>query len=300
MPVWDCADPSPASLRCAAWSRSVGVDPVGSAGGYRGFLLLEIPPPWPRDVADTAEVAALAPLLEGRGLRVQALLGSTGRVVGYLNPLGEDFGGFRLIEAPKGTLSVREAVECVLSSGNAHSDGSVKHLLVCTHGRRDTCCGSLGTRLANALEASGTPPGVRLYRTSHTGGHRFAPTFIVLPEGTLWAYADVSVVKAVLDRAGDFSEVRDHYRGCAGLPTPQSQALEREVLCRVGWSLLDRRRAAYGGPGATTRLVVDGVEAWEAEVTPGRRLPVPDCGRPIEEARKSEVEWVVSGLRLAS
>jgi len=32
-------------------------------------------------------------------------------------------------------------------------------------------------------------------------------------------------------------------------------------------------------------------------VTPGRSFPVPDCGRPRSEAKKSETEWVVSDLR---
>ena len=48
-------------------------------------------------------------------------------------------------------------------------------LLVCTHGGRDRCCGSDGTRLFQALFP---PPGVRVWRTSHTAGHRFAPTAI--------------------------------------------------------------------------------------------------------------------------
>ena len=32
--------------------------------------------------------------------------------------------------------------------------------------------------------------------------------------------------------------------------------------------------------------------AWLAAAA-GRRLAVPDCGRPIDEARKFETEWVV-------
>jgi hypothetical protein len=41
------------------------------------------------------------------------------------------------------------------------------------------------------------------------------------------------------------------------------------------------------------------VSAWEASVVPGRTMPVPDCGRPIEDAKKSETEWEVRGLRQA-
>ena len=51
----------------------------------------------------------------------------------------------------------------------------------------------------------------------------------------------------------------------------------------------------------TVRLTVQPsegpAETWEAAVGRGRTLPVPDCGRPIEEATKSETEWVVEDLR---
>ena len=51
----------------------------------------------------------------------------------------------------------------------------------------DRCCGSLGTALAQELLADPLQLGddVRVWRTSHTGGHRFAPTALVLPQGTV-------------------------------------------------------------------------------------------------------------------
>ena len=124
----------------------------------------------------------------------------------------------------------------------------------------------------------------------------------MLPEGTAWAYADEELVQRVLQREGDAADVADRYRGCAGLSTPAAQALEREVLRRVGWSLFDRPRRGVDLGGGRVRLEVTGaagagsVDAWEADVRPGRMRPVPDCGRPIEEAKKSEHEWVVSGV----
>ena len=54
-------------------------------------------------------------------------------------------------------------------------------VLVCGHGRRDTCCARLGRpvfdALAPHLEAD------RLWQSSHLGGHRFAPNVVVLPAG---------------------------------------------------------------------------------------------------------------------
>lgn len=50
--------------------------------------------------------------------------------------------------------------------------------LVCTHGSRDVCCGTLGPRLAQALRAAGHQ---EVWEVSHIGGHRFAPTLWHLP-----------------------------------------------------------------------------------------------------------------------
>ncbi|HLI24909.1 MAG TPA: sucrase ferredoxin, partial [Acidimicrobiales bacterium] len=175
-------------------------------------------------------------------------------------------------------------------------------VLVCTHGARDRCCGSLGTGLALPLLADpdALGPGVRVWRTSHTGGHRFAPTALVFPGGTAWAYADVDLLRRVVDRQ-DVGAAVAHYRGCAGMATPRLQALERAVLGRVGWGLLDRPRSGDDDGGPTVRLGVDDpAEVWEAEVAVGRRLPVPPCGAPIGAATKSDNEWAVSGLRLVT
>jgi hypothetical protein len=263
-------------------------------------------------VSEIPDVAALGELLEGRGLRVQGLApaGRGGRVVVYLNALTDGFAGFERREADytSGGRQLRDVLAELLDGPSSQFDppapaqsDDVRDLLVCTHGRRDVCCGSLGTELATRLTTSAAvPAGVRPWRTSHTGGHRFAPTFIVLPEATAWAFADAELVDRVLRRRGAIADVVVHYRGCSGLTHPAVQALEREVLRRVGWSLFDCRRSGEFAPDGRTSLSVEQPDgdsvAWVAHVEAGRRLPVPDCGRPISEARKSETEWVVHDL----
>ena len=288
------------SLRCSLWARTQDLDPAGSAGSYSGYLTADIPLPWPRDVSETPEIAALADVLSGSGLRMQATVPTGHRRSATLYELqaGRWTGSLtaRTIEID---TDLSSAVQQLLAGGGAALPG--KDLLVCSHGRRDVCCGSSGTDLAVELARKELPGGARLHRTSHTGGHRFAPTFIVLPEATLWAFADAELVDRVLSRRGDAADVADRYRGCSGLRGARAQVLEREVLREVGWDLLDWPRDGEESDGGTVRLhAVDGAgrhRAWEAEVTPGRVMPVPDCGRPIEEARKTETEWEVHGFR---
>ena len=238
------------AVRCAAWARAEGLDPIGSAGSYRGFLLLEVPLPWPRDVSEMPEVAAVADLLAGRGLRVQALVPAGAgprRAIAYLNPTADHFSGFARREVVCGS-DLRGTLTALLAA----PAGAGRDLLVCTHGGRDVCCGSRGMDLAMRLGDIDMPDGLERWRTSHTGGHRFAPTFVVLPEGTAWAYADTDLVDRVLRRRGDCADVLDRYRGCAGLGGPAVQALEREVL--RGWD--GRCWTSPGGvrPAPTGRL----------------------------------------------
>lgn len=288
------------SLRCSVWARTQDLDPAGTAGSYSGYLTADIPLPWPRDVSEVPEVAALADLLSGSGLRVQATVpaGHKRSATLYERQAGRWTGTMtaRTIDIDTDFSS---AVRDLVAGGGEAVHG--KDLLVCSHGRRDVCCGSSGTDLAMELARNELPDGARLHRTSHTGGHRFAPTFIVLPEATLWAFADAEMVARVLSRRGDAADVADRYRGCSGLHGARVQVLEREVLREVGWDLLDWTRDGEESDGATVRLHAvdrDGrQQAWEAEVTPGRTMPVPDCGRPIEEARKTETEWEVHGFR---
>jgi hypothetical protein len=294
-----------AVLRCSEWSRVQQLDPIGTAGTYRGFLLIEIPLPWPRDIAETAEVVSISDLLADREIRVQALVpeGSARRVTLYENSDPTGFRSFMRTWANVET-TVRDAVVRLLGGQHGADEGPVRDLLVCTHGRRDRCCGSLGTTLSAELGAragSASSPldgAVHTWRTSHTGGHRFAPTVIVLPEGTAWAYADADLIDRVLQRRGDVAEVVDRYRGCAGLTNPGVQALEREALRAMGWSLLQCRRTGTDLGGGRQELTVslpDGrVDVWTAKVDVGRTLPLPECARPLSSTSKSVKELVIN------
>ena len=89
-------------------------------------------------------------------------------------------------------------------------------LLICTHGKRDVCCGQSGTalyaELCSRLDQGAAPDAAqgavqdgviskyRLWRTSHTGGHRFAPTALTFPDGYAWAYLDAPASEHILQR----------------------------------------------------------------------------------------------------
>lgn len=322
---------------CSEWSRSQGLDPVGTAGFYQGFILIEQPLPWPFDVSAVPELAEVAKTAMAAGFRVQMVVpvdqepvdrepadqggGQARRVIcyrsarpGWAGPLVRSEGAAEpaepasLVEAVAGLLGEDPAPPPPGPGSDASpGDGDqVIDLLVCTHGRRDACCGAQGMALVSELSMaplvvpesapSGRRSAVRLWRTSHTGGHRFAPTAVLLPSATMWAFVRPELLRAAAFGAGEAAEWLGRYRGCATLGPPYQQAVERAVLAEVGWGLIGSwRRASDLGDGLV-RLESERSGTWEATVREGRRVPQPECRTAPESAKKQSVEWVVEGL----
>ena len=293
--------------RCAAWAREHHVDPIGTAGCHAGYLLLEWPLPWPQDLSEVDELAPLIAALGGTGIRLQGLVPTRDHGEGHHAILYDRVpseGGFsrlarREVVAPLDGL-VPSALALLDGSNGRGDDAPGQDILICGHGRRDRCCGSLGTALAGEMaQKLGDRDHVRTWRTSHMGGHRFAPTITILPESTVWAHADTGLVAQVLERSGPLEGLLGRYRGCSGLATPRIQALERAVLEEVGWSLLSMHRKGQELDDGVVRLEARNGSTssrWEAVVREGRVLPVPVCGAPLGDATKSEVEWIVELL----
>jgi hypothetical protein len=321
----------PLFQRCSGFARAEALDPAGTAGSYRGYVALDVPLPWLSEITDHPEISPAAAALKAAGVRLQGVVPdperppASRRMVTFLRPDGP-FDGYRTAAWTVPADGVTDALLAVAASVGATvaaagpdgsgghagpatpvpgSDGAGRYVLVCTHGKRDACCGSLGTRLATALPGLGAD--VHVWRTSHTGGHRFAPTALLLPEGTAWAYLDLDALVGISDRTLDVHEAARFYRGCMGLDEPEVQAAEREALRTVGWSWLDLRREGrvLGREGGRTRVCLEGTApdggrtTFVATVEVARLVPVPDCGKPPEDARKSAPELRVSAFRAA-
>lgn len=289
-------------VRCAAWTLTNDVDPVGSAIRADTIVLVETPGPWPADIWTLPMFSALPDL--GRlttVLATEVTLPDPERalVTVYRRAsLSELRGTDHVVDRS----SLVDAIPRLLIDGDpATSNASPSDVLVCGHGRRDRCCGSLGVRLQMAGQA--TWPAVRIRRSSHLGGHRFAPTCLTPHDGRMWAHLDEPVFGRIIDGNWVDVDLRRHYRGSAALD-PWAQAAEREIAERVGapWTecVLDSVHSAddggerwrvamsWNGPTGTGRAV--------ATVAAGRMVPTPVCGEPIEVATKSSREYSVVTL----
>ncbi len=202
--------------------------------GNRALTESHLDPELGRAFEDLAAGAAARPLLiraPGRHADDQAQDDRVRRVlVAHTRP-----GASWLLE---GTLDSPEAildldwealrdghVERVRRSVPSLRPASGPHLLVCTNGRRDVCCAVKGRPLA--LGTAALLPD-RVWETTHTSGHRFAPTAVLLPAGTLHGHLDVESALALVDAADQGATVLRGSRGRSTWPAP-AQAAELAV-----------------------------------------------------------------------
>ncbi|HET8983543.1 MAG TPA: sucrase ferredoxin [Pedococcus sp.] len=158
------------------------------------------------------------------------------------------------------------------------------HLLVCTNAKRDVCCAVKGRPVA--LGAAAVHPD-QVWEVTHTSGHRFAPTAVLLPAGTLHGRLDVRAATELVHAAERGSTVLDGSRGRSTWPAP-AQAAELAVRCELGVLGLDALNLVsheVTGEGAWVSVFghVDGrrwrvlVERRESQV-----LRAESCGKAVK------------------
>lgn len=287
-------------LRCAPWTLDQGVDPIGSAIQVDRLLLVEVPLPWPADVADLGWIGGID---ADAGTRIQTIVPEVARDDGRVlvtrwDRRGATFSGTDWLVPP---ADVPDALAAAAHGDEPGSDGTPApdEVLVCGHGARDRCCGGSGTRLA--VDARAALPGWRIRRTSHLGGHRFAPTALTLPDGRMWAFLDAESVAGIVERTLHPHQARDHYRGHVALD-PWGQVVEGLRLSGEGWAAFDvddlSAEAEVTDDGEAAHVTLrwdgpDGAGSRQADVRIRRRYPVLQCGLPPEDAKKTAPEYQV-------
>lgn len=159
-------------------------------------------------------------------------------------------------------------------------------VLVCGHGRRDTCCALLGGPLFAALSPSIAPE--RLWQASHLGGHRFAPNVLVLPDGVQLGRIPIGRAREVADLLARGRIPLDLYRGRTLYP-PAVQAAEHAARLATGCDTLTDVRLVSHERDLVTLATPGGDLVVRVEERPGPVLPV-SCGADPEQT----VRWVTA------
>jgi hypothetical protein len=297
------------SVTCSAGRLALGEPLAGSAPFAQLWVMLEQAGPWGRDAVreshlDAEVGAALAALPGDRPVRI-GLIRSVGAhadlhdhpastrtlLIARTEPGASWLAARRIDEVA--ALPQALDLDALLAVPSAPSDlpgealpTPALALLVCTNAKRDQCCAVLGRPLAASLAARAASggDGLSVWETSHTSGHRFAPTYVSLPDGYLFGGPDAE------------QGTVDACRGRSSLPSA-AQVAELAVLRELGVrqprplevSALDGSTLDGSSHDGSTFAVSDGPTTFSVTVTatPGPDRPE-SCGKsPVPFLRQT-------------
>ena len=284
------------SVFCTDYSQQHALDPGGTALAPDVIVLVELSEPWPKPVGKHADLAPLVGVAAEHGEQVRLLAAVPQQCVSArlisLRPV--DCGILR----SEVTIGDRphDDLRALLEDRSGEfvaADDTRRTVLICVQGSHDICCGTRGVELADWAEAD---LDAEIFRVSHTGGHRFAPTAMTLPDGRMWAYLTPKTLGDIVQRHGDGTEFAALSRGWWGAPTGPAQIAERAVFAELGFDLDTSGRsidviADDGGAYLVTVVLSD--RAFEVRVGLGREVPTIRCDAPGGLPAKPGHEWVV-------
>ncbi len=247
---------------CSILSQAADEPPTGSATQVSAWFLLEVDAAWGRKATDENE---LPPAVQAHlRAHLDAVPGARAQLIKQ-TPRPERRGiaffvavpdaqppalyAFRLADYENLTaLDLTTMVGGGAAFERYRSDERL--LIVCTNGKRDACCAKFGLETYEALSRLG---GELVWRTTHLGGHRFAPNVVCLPDGLMYGRVSADSAAPLLDacRAGRID--LGHFRGRSaydeGAQVAEHLLRERTgltALTRCGW-FLKRHRASSSG-----------------------------------------------------
>ena len=239
---------------CTTAARLANEDPIATAYPVQTYVLVECPLPWAAKAWDSPQISDLLrktihhvtesyPAVKALLINQDRTRSSPHRrVIIYQRQNREFVSGFDRYEFVIDTLDEAASLIQNFFKGiflRKFLIQNVQDILVCTHGSRDQCCGRYGEPFyAQAYKIVRSQDHNRqVWRSSHIGGHRFAPTAVTFPDGRYYARLDAFSFNSLLQRSGDINLLTPIYRG-SSLISEVLQELERSLLLRYGWDWL--------------------------------------------------------------
>ncbi|MBN3931940.1 sucrase ferredoxin [Streptomyces verrucosisporus] len=296
---------------CSTASRALAEPPAATAATARTWLLVEQPGPWgAKALTDSRLDPVLGRALEraaaGTGVRV-ALIRRPGRRPDLRGPalrrvyLAHTVPGRSWVRTARlaGTDELYGLDAAAMASLGAGDHGGLWEpyggdplALVCTNGRRDRCCAVLGRPLAAELAGADA---CEVWETTHIGGHRFAPTLLVLPYGYAYARLGGHAVKGVLDELGRGRIVTEGCRGRSAWERPGQAAdlAVRELTGEAGADALAVTGSTGDAPRWSVTVAHSDGRSWIVTVTEDTDVPpvAASCGAaPSVQPRVTAVD----------
>ena len=110
-------------------------------------------------------------------------------------------------------------------------------IFICVHSNRDQCCGKYGLQIYHKFTELVTKNNLnfRIWKSSHIGGHRYAPTFFEAPSMRWYGLFDINSAENYLLRDRNKSFIDNNYRGMSGINNKIAAIVENELFKEYSW-----------------------------------------------------------------
>jgi hypothetical protein len=165
-------------------------------------------------------------------------------------------------------------------------------LFVCSHAKRDVCCAIESKPLLAQLGDRAD-----VWQCTHIGGHRFAPTALLLPTAMVYGRLTAEIAAAALAGAGRGEIVATEARGSTWL-NPLEQIADIHVRRRFDVTL-ELTYEVSDGDSPTPQVTVRRThgQSWLVQLQRRQSEPVLEaCGRDL----LSETYWSVESIAAVS
>lgn len=232
---------------CAEHSRGGSI--LGTAPLESSYLLIQLAKPWPGKLKKLKEIKSFIKQLDrelkGRAPEPKVIatpeLESPALLIRWTDQ------GALCLPLPLSTGAVVEAL-------SSPPRGESKPLyLVCTHGSRDRCCGSLGFPVYKALTEQSDR---QVYQVSHLGGHRYAPLVLAMPEWRFFGHLTPETALDLDRRLSQRQPYLEGYRGHGRLDK-EAQVVEGALWEEHGSSLVRVEQEASDKDQLAVRATLD-------------------------------------------
>ena len=243
---------------CAQACYQAGESIIGMTPNSKHYVLIECPTPWPHQATEAKPIPdnlrVLINELRDQSVRFLFIYNPAlkhqqqTRIILLSCPATRTQGYYKYETIVSKLTQVASLVRSYLTDGippDLEDSSAIRDILVCTHGSHDKCCAAYGKPFyQQACQITASLPHVRVWQSSHFGGHRFAPTAIDFPQGRFYGFLNQHWFQSILQRSGDIGCLNQIYRGWGILPRPV-QVLEKELALVHGWNWFDYQVAGH-------------------------------------------------------
>ncbi len=242
---------------CADACRKADEDIIGSGTNYSVYILIECPYPWEYNAFESRFFPRNLEILMAEVKRAKLSLRfllitqnqnyrqNNRKILIYEKEQSSFINGYKKYEFDvDNPEKIAPIIQRYLAGDNLDTESQnsqTRDILVCTHGSHDKCCAKYGNPFYTEAKKTISQLGLkntRIWKASHFGGHRFAPTIIYFPDGRYYGLLNQESFQSILLRTDNIELLNRVYRGWGILPTC-IQVLERELMFRHGWEWFD-------------------------------------------------------------